>query len=63
MLLDRRGGEQMVEALRTLGIETQLIVYPGEFHELRRPSFLEDRQDRIAPWFGRYLMRPSTSDR
>jgi dipeptidyl aminopeptidase/acylaminoacyl peptidase len=57
------GGEQMYQALRTLGIDTQLIVYPGEYHGLRRPSFLKDREDRIVAWFGRYLAAPSMSAR
>jgi dipeptidyl aminopeptidase/acylaminoacyl peptidase len=45
------GGEQMYQALRTLGVSTQLVIYPGEYHELKRPSFLEDRARRIAEWF------------
>ena len=45
------GGEQMYQALRTLGVPTKLIIYPGEYHELKRPSFLEDRARRIAEWF------------
>ncbi len=50
------GGEQMYMALRTLGVPAQLIVYPGEYHTLTRPSFLKDRADRMAAWFGRYLL-------
>jgi dipeptidyl aminopeptidase/acylaminoacyl peptidase len=57
------GGEQMYEALRTLGVDTQLIVYPGEYHGLRRPSFLKDREDRIIAWFDRYLRTDSMSAR
>jgi dipeptidyl aminopeptidase/acylaminoacyl peptidase len=49
------GGEQMYQALRTLGIPTQLVVYPGEYHVIARPSFLKDRADRYAAWFARYL--------
>ena len=49
------GGEQMYEALRTLGVPTELIVYPGEYHALKRPSFLVDRAQRIADWYARYL--------
>ena len=45
------GGEQMYQALRTLGVPTQLVIYPGEYHEFKRPSFLEDRARRIAEWF------------
>ena len=49
------GSEQMYQALRTLGVPTQLIIYPDQNHELSRPSFLKDRYDRTAEWFGRYL--------
>ncbi|MCI0617017.1 S9 family peptidase, partial [bacterium] len=34
------GGEQMYQALRTLGVPTQMVVYPGQFHILTRPSFI-----------------------
>lgn len=50
------GGEQMYQALRTLGVPAQLVVYPGQYHGLSRPSFLEDRARRVSAWFGRYLM-------
>ncbi|MGH8268302.1 MAG: S9 family peptidase [Steroidobacteraceae bacterium] len=49
------GGEQMYQALRTLGIPTQLVVYPGEYHVLTRPSFLVDRFQRYLDWMARYL--------
>jgi dipeptidyl aminopeptidase/acylaminoacyl peptidase len=49
------GGEQMYQALRTLGIPTQLIVYPGEYHVLTRPSFLVDRSRRYLAWMEQYL--------
>jgi len=49
------GGEQMYQALRTLGIPTQLIVYPGEYHVLTRPSFLIDRFRRYLAWMEQYL--------
>ena len=50
------GGEQMYLALRTLDVPAQLIVYPGEYHSLTRPSFLKDRAERMAAWFGQYLL-------
>jgi len=53
------GGEQMYEALRTLGVPTELVVYPGEFHGFKRPSFLVDRVQRVGAWFDKYL-RPVT---
>jgi len=49
------GGEQMYQALRTLGVPTQLIVYPGEYHVLSRPSFLVDRSARYLAWMEKYL--------
>jgi dipeptidyl aminopeptidase/acylaminoacyl peptidase len=50
------GGEQMYLALRSLGVPAQLIVYPGQYHTLTRPSFLKDRAERTAAWFTRYLL-------
>jgi dipeptidyl aminopeptidase/acylaminoacyl peptidase len=49
------GGEQMYQALRTLGVPAQLIVYPGEYHVLTRPSFLADRFERYLQWMDKYL--------
>jgi dipeptidyl aminopeptidase/acylaminoacyl peptidase len=50
------GGEQMYLALRTLGVPAQLIVYPGQYHTLTRPSFLKDRAARMAAWYTHYLI-------
>jgi dipeptidyl aminopeptidase/acylaminoacyl peptidase len=49
------GGEQMYRALRTLGVPTELVVYPGQYHEFTRPSFKHDRAERVSAWFDRYL--------
>jgi dipeptidyl aminopeptidase/acylaminoacyl peptidase len=49
------GSEQMYQALRTLGIHTQLIVYPGQYHVLTRPSFLVDRTRRYLAWMAENL--------
>jgi dipeptidyl aminopeptidase/acylaminoacyl peptidase len=48
------GAEQMYQALRTLGVPTELVVYPGEYHDLTRPSFMRDQIERVAAWFERY---------
>jgi dipeptidyl aminopeptidase/acylaminoacyl peptidase len=45
----------MYAALRTLGVPTQLVIYPDQFHELTRPSFYKDRLERELAWFDRYL--------
>nr|MBA2458147.1 prolyl oligopeptidase family serine peptidase [Gemmatimonadales bacterium] len=47
--------EQMYQALRSLGRETRLVVYPGEAHEIKRPSFVADRMQRYLGWYGRFL--------
>jgi dipeptidyl aminopeptidase/acylaminoacyl peptidase len=52
------GGEQMYQALRTLGVPAQLIVYPGQHHVLSRPSFVKDAAQRMSAWFDRYLSPP-----
>lgn len=52
------GGEQMYAALRTLGVPAQLIVYPGQYHLLTRPSYIKDRIERYTAWFDRYLQPP-----
>jgi dipeptidyl aminopeptidase/acylaminoacyl peptidase len=50
------GGEQMYQALRSLNVPTELIVYPGQFHGFTRPSFIRDRYQRNLDWYGKYLM-------
>ena len=50
------GGEQMYQALKSLGVPSQLIVYPGQFHGITRPSFVKDRYDRYIAWYAKYLM-------
>lgn len=49
------GSEQMYQGLRSLGIPTQLIVYPGQFHGLTLPNFQKDRYERYIGWFDKYL--------
>ena len=45
----------MYQALKSLGVDTQLVVYPGQFHGLTMPSYERDRLQRYLDWFGRYL--------
>ncbi len=49
------GSEQMYQALRTLNIPTELLVYPGQFHGFTQPSFIKDRFERWYAWFDKYL--------
>lgn len=49
------GSEQMYQALRSLGIPTELIIYPGQFHGITNPAFQIDRFERYIKWFNVYL--------
>ena len=49
------GGEQMYQALKSVGTPAELIVYPGEFHGFQRPSFVKDRFVRWMGWYDKYL--------
>jgi dipeptidyl aminopeptidase/acylaminoacyl peptidase len=49
------GGEQMYEALKSLGRPTELVAYPGQFHGFTRPSFIKDRYERWLAWWDKYL--------
>ena len=49
------GAEQMYQALKSLGIPAQLIIYPGQFHGITKPSYQVDRYERYLKWFGGYL--------
>jgi len=53
------GGEQMYQALRSLGVDTQLVVYPGQFHNITTPSYQRDRLERYLAWFDKYLKSSS----
>jgi dipeptidyl aminopeptidase/acylaminoacyl peptidase len=38
-------------ALKTLGVKTELIVYPGEGHAVRQPEHVQDLLERTIAWF------------
>ncbi len=47
--------EQMYQALSSLGVETQLVIYPGQHHGLKKPSHEVDRMQRFIDWYAKYL--------
>ena len=49
------GSEQMYQALKSRGVDTQLIVYPGQFHGITMPSYVRDRMERRLAWYDKYL--------
>jgi dipeptidyl aminopeptidase/acylaminoacyl peptidase len=42
-------------ALKTLGVKTRLVIYPGEGHGIARPEHRRDIVHRLAAWFDEYL--------
>ncbi len=42
-------------ALKTLGVPSELVVYPGEGHAFRRPEHRRDVIERTIRWFDQYL--------
>jgi len=49
------GGEQMYQAMKSLGRDTELVVYPDEYHEFRTPSHIKDRLIRQMAWWEHYV--------
>jgi len=38
-------------ALKTLGVKTEFVLYPGEGHGFHDPEHIRDRLDRVVKWF------------
>jgi dipeptidyl aminopeptidase/acylaminoacyl peptidase len=54
------GGEQMYQAMKSLGRETELVVYPDEYHEFKTPSHIKDRLIRQMAWWEHYVKGSGT---
>jgi dipeptidyl aminopeptidase/acylaminoacyl peptidase len=50
-----QNSEQLYQALRRLGRTTQLVVYPGQHHGIRVPSYQKDRYERYLAWYDKYV--------
>jgi dipeptidyl aminopeptidase/acylaminoacyl peptidase len=58
------GGEQMYQALQTLNVPTELVIYPGQNHGLTKLAFIRDRYERYLAWYAKYIKAggsPATS--
>ena len=49
------GVEQMYQALQSLKIDSQLVIYPGQHHGIALPSYQRDRMERFVAWWDKYL--------
>jgi dipeptidyl aminopeptidase/acylaminoacyl peptidase len=47
--------EQMYLSLKKLGLETELVIYPGESHGIRSLNYQLDRLKRVMNWFNKHL--------
>lgn len=52
--------EQMYQAMKHLGRETQLVVYPNAHHGIRRHSYQKDLLERFLGWFEKYVKGPKS---
>jgi dipeptidyl aminopeptidase/acylaminoacyl peptidase len=43
-------------ALKTLGVETQFVLYPSEGHAFLQPEHKRDVVERVVAWFDRHLL-------
>jgi dipeptidyl aminopeptidase/acylaminoacyl peptidase len=62
VLVGERDGEcpapqsfEFWHALKAIGAETQLVVYPDEGHAIQKPEHRRDIARRLVGWFDRYL--------
>jgi len=55
------GGEQMYQALRSLGVDSELVIYPNQFHGITIPSYKKDRLERYVAWYDKYLKPRGTT--
>ncbi len=49
------GAEQMYQAFKSVGIPTELIIYPNQHHGLTIPSYIVYRYNSHINWFKKYL--------
>ncbi|HZP63635.1 MAG TPA: S9 family peptidase [Terriglobales bacterium] len=54
------GGEQLYQTLKSMGKETELVAYPGEYHEFKAPSHIKDRMERYLAWYAHYVKTDGT---
>jgi dipeptidyl aminopeptidase/acylaminoacyl peptidase len=46
---------ELFQALKTLGVPTEMVVYPDEAHGFDKPEHRRDRVERMLEWFNRYM--------
>jgi dipeptidyl aminopeptidase/acylaminoacyl peptidase len=54
-------GFELYRSLKTLGVPTDLVIYPGERHGFTRPQHQTDRLRRTLEWFAKYVKPAGTN--
>jgi dipeptidyl aminopeptidase/acylaminoacyl peptidase len=36
-------------------VPTELVIYPGQFHGIQKPSYVLDRYHRFLDWYSKYV--------
>ena len=55
--------EQLYQALRRLGRDTELVIYPGQNHGITKPSYQKDRYERYLAWYDKYVRGTPTVEK
>jgi dipeptidyl aminopeptidase/acylaminoacyl peptidase len=50
-----QNSEQMYQAMRRLGRKTRLVVYPGEHHGIKRPTYQKHMYEQFVAWFDEHV--------
>jgi dipeptidyl aminopeptidase/acylaminoacyl peptidase len=53
------GSEQMYQALQSMKVDTQLVIYPNQNHGITIPSYVRDQMDRYVKWYDKFLKTPA----
>jgi dipeptidyl aminopeptidase/acylaminoacyl peptidase len=49
------GSYEFYHALKALGVETEMVVYPREDHSIQERAHQIDLQNRMLAWYAKYL--------
>ena len=55
------GSEQMYQALKSLNVDTELVIYPNQYHGITTPSYKKDRLERYVAWYDKYLKKDAAA--
>jgi dipeptidyl aminopeptidase/acylaminoacyl peptidase len=53
--------EQMYQALKSLSVPAELVIYPGQYHGIRKPTYQRDRLARYVAWYDKFAKAPRTA--